>query len=440
MPEAPVDVASQDAAALVALGSNRELEPGCKVAALPSAPSELIERVRVLATRRRLPTDFIAFRKPTSTSVLEYEIKPGTLNALLNDSSKCPDGALIRLTGAGVKTLPAIVIQNRTLQIEFVQTDKAALRIRPQPNLDATAFITVQGGNISITNGRFELPDSDRQSFPPTLIESAGANLALTNCTLIGPAEESTRLGPLIRWTAGDGTGGLLVRDSFLTGGRSSVEADLTGRLLDVENSILAAVGDAISLSVRDAARPGDIAIKSSTLGGGRSIVNVTALPQGDARSITVRMNDSVALGIAGAKKKVAMLTVPAREDLARITWWEDGVGHSQESAAAAQLQGGSVEPGSWTDRWGAGHVLRLCASELAVLFEKPIESLSKADLAMFKLNPGSQAATWSSTGGPLGATGPEIGAPSELHTPPAQGAASPKAPPMQPKRPRSVF
>lgn len=437
-PEVPADLATQDASALVALGSNRDVEPGCKIAALPSAPAELIERVRVLTSTRRLPSDFIAFRKPAT--VVQHEIKPGALNALLNDSSKCPDGALVRLTGSGLKMLPAIVIQNRTLQIEFVQTDKTPLKIRPQPSLDAPALITVQGGNVSIINAWLQLPDSERQAFPSTLIESAGANLALTNCTLSGPVEDSTRVGPLVRWTAGDGTEGMLIRDSFLTGGRSSVEADLTGRMLDVENSILAGASDSISLSVRDAARPGDIAIKSSTLGGGRSIVNVASLPQGDARAFTVVLGDSVVHGTAGAKKKVPMLTAPAREDLSRITWWEDGVGYAQDSAAVAQLQSGSVEPGSWSERWGAGHVLRMCASELAVLFDKPLESLSKAELAMFKLNPGSLAATWSSAGGPLGATGSDLGAPSEMQTQPAQDTASPKTPQVQPKRPRSVF
>jgi serine/threonine protein kinase len=437
-PDVPADFASQDAAALVSLGASRDIEPGCKVAGLPKAPVELIERVRVLASSRRLPGDFIAFRKPTAP--VEFDIKPGALNAFLNDSSKCPEGALVQLKGAGLKTLPAIVIQNRTLHIEFVQSDKAPLTIRPQPNLEASALITVQGGSVSISNGRFLLPESDRQTFPTAIIEAAGANIALTNCTLTGPIGESSRLGPLIRWTAGEGTQGMLIRDSFLTGGRNSIEADVTGRMLEIDNSILAATGDSLSLSLSNAARPADIAVTSSTLGGGRSMLSIASLPSGEAKVLTVILNDTVVVGTASASKKASMLTVPAREDLSRITWWEDGVGYAAGASPAIQLQNGNVEPGSWSETWGAGHVLRLCATELAVLFEKPLEALSKADLAMFRLNPGSLAATWSSSGGPLGAIGTDLGAPSENRTAPAPDSGTQKTPAAPPKRPRSVF
>jgi serine/threonine protein kinase len=437
-PEVPSHFAALDAPELVSLGSHRDVEPGCKVAGLPTAPGELVERVRVLASARRLPADFIAFRRPTSS--VEFEIKPGALSAFLNDSSKCPDGSVVRLKGAGLKMLPAIVIQNRTLHIEFVQTDKTPLTIRPQANLDAPALITVQGGNVSISNGRFLLPDSDRQTFPSAIIEAVGANVAVTNCTLTGPAGESTRLGPLIRWSAGEGSQGLLIRDSVLIGGRNSIEGDVTGRMLEIDNSILAAAGDSISLSVTDAAHPADVAVTSSTLGGGRSLFHVASLPRGDSKVLTVILNDAVVLGTAGAGKKASMLTVPAREDLSRISWWSDGVGYAADAAAAVQTASGNIEPGSWSETWGSGHILRMCASELAVLFDKPLENLSKADLAMFRLNPGSLAATWSSTGGPLGATGADLGAPQESRSAPGPESGAPKTPQTQPKRPRSVF
>jgi hypothetical protein len=437
-PDVPAGFASQDAPALVSLGSSREIEPGCKVAGLPTAPAELIERVRVLASARRLPADFIAFRKPTAP--VDFDIKPGALNAFLNDSSKCPEGAVVQLKGSGLKMLPAIVIQNRTLHIEFVQTEKVPLTIRPQANLDAAALITVQGGNVSISNARFLLPDAERQTFPSTIIEAVGANVALTNCTLAGPAGESARLGPLVRWTAGEGTQGLLVRDSVLTGGRNSIEADVTGRMLEVDNSILAAVGDSISLSVTDSARPADIAVTSSTLGSGRSMFNVGSLPRGDSKILTVILNDAVVLGTAGAGKKSSMLTVAAREDVSRIVWWSDGVGYATDAAPTIQLPNGNVDPGSWSEAFGAGHILRMCASELAVLFDKPLENLSKAELTMFRLNPGSLAATWSSAGGPLGATGTDLGAPSDSRSAPGPEPGATKTPQVQPKRPRSVF
>jgi len=434
--DVPQDFAVQDAPALASLGSTRDAEPGCKIAALPAAPAELIERVRILASARRLPPDFIAFRKP-ATVVEINDIKPGMLNSLLNDRSKCPEGALVQLRGAGLKTLPAIQIQNRTLHLEFVQGEGAPLTIRPQPGLTSGALITIQGGAVSFLNGRFLLPESDRQAYPPSLIDVVGADCAFMHCTLTGPAEESTRLGPLIRWTAGDGGKGLLIKDSFLTGGRTSVDADVTGRMFEIDNSVLAAFGDAISLTITDAERSADLTIASSTLGAGRSIVNVTALPPGDRPVLNAIVNDSLVLGTQ-AGGKASMLMAPAAESLSRIRWWEDGVGYSRDAAAVVKLAAGSEEPGAWSEKWGAGHVLRLCVAELAVLFEKPLENLSKAEPAMFHLNPGCLAAAWSSTGGALGATGSEIGASSEARATPAAGA--PRPPANLPKRPRSVF
>ncbi|QDT56840.1 Serine/threonine-protein kinase PknB [Caulifigura coniformis] len=436
--DVPGDFALADASALASLGSTRDIEPGCKIAALPNALAELIERVRILASARRLPADFIAFRKPAM--IVEFnDIKAGTLNALLNDRSKCPDGALVQLRGAGIKTLPAIQIQDRTLHIEFVQADGAPLTIRPQPGLTAGALITIQGGSISFLNGRFLLPESDRQTFPPSLIDVVGADFALTNCTLTGPSEVSTRLGPLIRWTAGGGGTGLLIKDSFLAGGRVSVEADMTGRMLEIDNSVLAAVDDSIALSIADAARSADLTVASSTLAAGRSIVNLTALPPGEAPVLTAIVNDSLVLGTQ-AGGKASMLTAPAVESLSRIRWWEDGVGYARNTSTTVRLAGGGEALGDWSKLWGAGHVLRVCISELAVLFEKPLENLSKAEPAMFHLNPGCLAAAWSSTGGPLGATGPAIGASSETQSTPAAEQGASKPPGNLPKRPRSVF
>ncbi|HVJ66332.1 MAG TPA: right-handed parallel beta-helix repeat-containing protein, partial [Caulifigura sp.] len=439
VPELPPHFGDADSAALSNVGSHRELEPGCRVAGLSSAPVELMERVRALASSRRLPRDFIAFRKPTAT--VEFDLsKPGTLNAFLNDSSRVPDGSLVHLRGAGNRTIPALSIRNRVLHLEFVQAEGAPLIVRPQPGSAADAWMSIEGGAVAIANARILLPESDKQNYPPSLVKMANGSLSLTGCTFTGPGDASSRPGGLISWSAGDESHGLLIRDCYLTGGRSAVDADMHGGMLEVDNSILASVSDAIALQGFDMNRSGDVTITSSTLGGGSSIVSTGPMPASDRPALTVIINDSVALATPPATGKTSMLKLAASGDQQRIAWWEDGVGYASPQIPSVTVQDGDSPQSSWAEIWGAGHVLRVCASERAVLFESPLENLAKVEPAAFRLNPRCLSATWSATGGSLGATGSVLGASADAR--PSQGPEKGTARPPVPatNRPRSVF
>ncbi len=436
-PPLPPRPADADAASLSQFGRSRDSDPGCRMAALPAAPRELVHRVETLAGRPRLPKDFVAFRQEGEPVVFDLT-KPGQLNAFLNDRSRCPDGSLVQLRGAGYRAIPALQIENRILHLEFVQAEGAPLAVRLQPGVEADSLITIRGGQVSISNGNFLLPESDRSAFPRTVLEAAGGSLAVLNCTLTGPAAESARLGPLVRWSAGEGAAGMLIRDSVLLGGQTALAVDLSGRILEIENSILASVGDAVAVSLSDAAHPGHLFLASATLGGGQSIFSSGPFPSGEQPVLTVITNDSVALSTS-ARSPAAMLRLKQAADADRVVWWEDGVGYASPQLARLAVESGAGDARSWSDLWGPGHVLRVCSSETAVVFESPVDSLAHAEPASFRLNPRSLAANWSSTGGFLGATGPSLGAPTDVKAAPAAEKGRPRPQVPQP-RPRSVF
>ncbi len=160
--------------------------------------------------------------------------------------------------------------------------------------------MTVRGGEISLRNGRFLIPESDRQRFPPVLIQAEGASLLVEHCTLHGAAADATGTSSLIRWNGASGAGGLLIRDSLLVAGRQCLELQPNGATCEIVNSILVAREQPIALDGEGTAAVGQLTVASSTLGAENSIIRASAPGAGDGPGVL--LTDCVVIAAPGPR------------------------------------------------------------------------------------------------------------------------------------------
>jgi serine/threonine protein kinase len=384
---------------------------GCAVEQLPRPPEGAFARAVALSNRKRIPGDFFAFRAPTLTIELEFS-KIGTLDNLLNDSAKCPDGALIRVKGAGIKSLPRLTVRGKSVHLEFVQEEGSPLSIRPQSGGDAgnPAWITVENGSIDITNGSFFLPDPDKASNPKTLLQVRGGNFSLRRCNATGAFEKSSRRSPLITWT-GSPHSAAFIENCMLAGGAAVVFAEIPGGILEVRNCALASLDDALQLTSGTGAEAGTLAVLNSSLAAGQSIFRFG--PQGKFEGSVFLSNDVYLPPFGGRGNPSVLAADPSQ--LSAIQWWEDGIGYGPAlkqifaTSMAATTSAEAAIP-AWRNQWGEGHVLRPLADPLGIAVERPLGEIEKAVPDLFELSPRCLAATWSATGGRIGAVIEEIG------------------------------
>jgi eukaryotic-like serine/threonine-protein kinase len=445
----PVALAEEDrrldpGAVVTALQSTGIPNWGCDATKLADAPQGLFDRAMAFAERRRLPTDFIADRELSQVVTFELPPKGPALQAFLSDASRCPDGAVVELRGTGLKFVPPLKIQNKSLRLKFIQGEGAPLLIRPDlaGGVGATdAWISVEGGSIDLVGARLMLQDSDRQPFPPTLLKVTKGGFSIRQCSLLGPADRSQKAAPLIVWGAGNEGAGL-IEDSMLIGRVAVIEADLTDRILEVRNSVLASFEDVFRLtSGTDAAGAGTLAVQDTSISNGGTAFKISAAG-GKAVHLSMFLSHSVYLTtFSGPGQTPVVLSTSSPEVAKGIAWWEDGIGYGPQLQQILVLDSlptvkPSEMPGAWEALWGSGHVLRPLADELGVALDKPLGEPEKTEPAAFALSAKCAASDWNATGGPIGARISEVGIPRDaVPAQPEAGVNATKPPKGQPPR-----
>ncbi len=243
-------------------------------------------------------------RKPTIPAWIAQMVEPPQtieIDLAKEDLAKAlmrpdlPPGTLVVARGAGTQAWPVgpVVIRKNWLRVRFETPDGRLLTLSPKGVDDA--WFTVIDGGLELSQVALVVAQGDRNAVPKTFIQATGSDLVLRSCRVQAPLASSTRNQVLVQLGAGSGgvaparpgveaedrsqpARALLISDSYLSGFRSIVEADLPGGGMFVRNSVLVSRGDVCALSVGGAAgkRPGVWDCRSSTLSGSESLYRVT--------------------------------------------------------------------------------------------------------------------------------------------------------------------
>ena len=431
----PAEVESAVETVFTAAGESSGLP--IAVDSLPRVPESVIERIRVVSGRPRLPAEFAA---GSTTNRVEFDLDKGrTLNDFLN-SDACPDRSHVVLFGSGRKVIEAVRLENKTLRLEFLAREKP-LFIEP---IAATAgerpeaLFDVEGGRIDLVGARIRIPASATRKYPLRILRVSGGDFTLQNCQLEGQLRDGATDDPLIEWNRSTGAesssrGRALIKNSFLVGRRAVLAADAGGCLLEVRNCILLSQFDGLSLSGSEGTDEGHVVLTDCTVSVGRSAVVLEAPSNG--AQITVLVDHTVfGPAVEPVDEGPIVVTLPASESGAgSLSWWENRNAFSSQFETFRSLSEETPEPQDfqedWQRAWGPEHVLDPLTGPTAVLFESPPNSIEKAVPGDFILADSSGASRWGPGGGPVGARPAEIGPDAEAPESDETGRPKPKRP-----------
>ncbi|MBX3444761.1 MAG: serine/threonine protein kinase [Planctomyces sp.] len=418
---------------------------GERLRKLPPFPAGVLRHALAMAERPRLPPTFIA--NQTFGAPIAFDLqRAGTLNDFLNDPVRCPDGSHVQLTGQGLKPVPPLKIQGKRLRLEFVHAETGTPQtVQPQVAAGerAAAWITVENGALDLVGARFVVPSIEGRPYPPTLLSSTGSELSIRSCSLIGAVERSSRpFAPLIAWNPTEPGGAALIQDSYLVGRPAVVQADLNGRLLIVENSVLAGLEDVFRITSSSVGgHAGALTVRDSTLAAGRAAYRIQA--EGSASAPGLECIVSHAAYVPGFQEggqtSPVVLEMENGATTDAVAWWEDGAGYGPQLAKIDAADPTSTRVADailhWSRRWGVGHVLRPLGGPREVALARTPSEPAKSDARAFELAETSPASTWNARGGPIGARVSEVGPARQPPRP--TGDQRPGTPPQTPDRSR---
>jgi len=393
---------------------------GADLSNLISLPSGFQNRFLAAAQRSVVPDDFSS---PKSKSVRRFDLlQAEKLPEFLED---CPNGITVQCFGSGLRILPAIILQNRQLRIEFEQTNGEPLVIQPQPNQESESWFTIDGGRVSIFNGHFQMPQARNRRYPKQFLQRINSGeFSLSNCEIHGPAlsENST---PLIDLTDTPGEQKLFatIDDSALFASGACLHGNLSGMAVEVSNSLLASNSNVISLQAGN--RSGSLLLHHCTLSAADS--NFVIAADNPNAIIDVFVKDSVFAPSRQGSDQTCVLAVTNQELIRNaFRWWGSGNAYAQQIHQWLRVnnQAMSTTFTSWSQLWGTGHIVEPLHGPKAVLLAKPLPEWEQMTSTHFALDSTCEAHSWTLDGGPVGIAGP-IGPQKEA----AEDSSQPKRP-----------
>jgi eukaryotic-like serine/threonine-protein kinase len=345
-----------------------------------------------------------------------------------------PPGTLIVARGSGAQPLAVgpVVIRKNWLRVRFETPDGRMLVLQPK-GVDE-AWLTVIDGGLELSQVALISPPGDRNPVPRTFIHATGSDLVLRSCRVQSPLATSTRNQVLVHTEAGASSTPparpgvaaedssrparvLLVADSYLSGFRTLVEADLPDAGLFLRNSVLVSRGDVVQLAMRSAAgkRPGAWDCRASTLSGSDSLFRVTSevgTPQSDTPHLLRNERTLFAPPLVrAATGKPAPVVLAAQGPVLterQVAWFEERCGYAAEWNESLLRDSGAKESlgwSEWENAWGTERLILALRGATEVILDGDLASADRAKLEpnAFSLAKSCRAGQWAD-GGPIGA------------------------------------
>jgi len=228
--------------------------PGYRPERMAVLPTGLIDHV-VVAVRQPYEPEGLGQHMSVRDEPVRFDLGLRRSLARFIRSDACPDGTHIVAFGSGLKELDPILVENKSIRLQFENAEKSPLVIQPNAAREGEpaddALITVRNGTLDLVGAPLKLPASQRKTYPRSLVLLEDASLSLRQSTLDGPRVGTKDSHALIRWKATKPAAArsLLVEESFLVGVESLLAGPVNLHPLILRNSVLASASDAIVLA-----------------------------------------------------------------------------------------------------------------------------------------------------------------------------------------------
>ncbi len=393
---------------------------GCTFTDLPVVDGKGL--VRVQAYRRRPVLGSSRFG-PGSPRI-EVDLANTPLEEALGRPA-WTDGTVFVIRGSGRHRVRPIVIDGRSVRIEFESTrPDDPLVLQPSParraRTDSDAMLTVRNADIEIQGATVEFPPAFRaDGTPARWLAVDGGAFRVEGCRVYGPTADGVGFDALIQWTRPESEpaapqsrrrGAIL--DSYLIGRCPLVNAQLRGRELLIHNALLVSDETAVVIDIRGLSAEIDAAIDvaQSTFSAARAFeVKSVRLAErarrpcrlGVIRSVFAPPPADVASGLA-----CVLSAPPEALEHEQLRWFGDtnAFGRSLVPLCGADSTESSGDPlAAWTQRWGKQAVLDPVFGEEAVRWAAAPRMKTRPGAEGFLLDGQCTAATAGVGGRPLG-------------------------------------
>lgn len=395
--------------------------PGCDAAELTEQPAGLHAWLSALAAKPTFPIDTAP---ATTPQVVTLEIsKQQDLGAMLQ-SGTWPAGTVLEIVGNGSKQMTPVRLVNKKWKLTWRVQEGAPLTFTPKSSSgEIPALITVDGGQLEITNLRFQMPAAKKASIT-SLISSTNARLTLNTVWLQGVMTEEPVLDSLLHWTGGPAAAdgvvpALICRNSVFTGSENGVRLDLGSSPAFLQNCLIVSRGDGLDLGVGLLA-PGQTAgplvadhLTISATDGAIHLRNTATdnnLPV--HRLYVEHCVFAPPVTAKGDEKMSAVLSALKPElDLARVEWWGAGNGIAPEIPAMIRAERDRKPKlddaglNRWTATWNRDHQeMRLLTGPGGVVMTEQFSSKpGTIKPSQFALHTNAKASKWTEDGKPIG-------------------------------------
>jgi eukaryotic-like serine/threonine-protein kinase len=396
--------------------------PGCRPNEFPDQPAGLMEHV-VAAVRKPYEPEGLGRGMKIAGEPVRFDLGLRRSLSRFLASDACPDATHVIAFGSGLKELEPLVIENKSIRLEFESTDKP-LVIQPTAGREGAppeeALITVRNGTLDLVAAPLKLPALSRRNYPRSTILLEDASLAVRYARIEGPLVDVDNAAPLIRIANAVATQQryVLIESSFLVSLGPLVSGPVRWEALIARNSVLVTQTDAMTARV-DAPdlSPAGIVLDHCTIatGGAAIRADVESSAADNTPALTLHARACIFAGPVGrpTDSSVVVAHSAGAAQNHSLRWWGSLNGYSERLSGS--FIDGRSEPGDfardWLANWGQGHEAQSLTGKTDVLFHKALPDLLRlVEPESFQLSNSATAATWGPGGTRLGATVDSIG------------------------------
>ncbi len=393
------------------------VRPGCALAALHlGVHSPTIEQ-RDIPPRPPFPAGI--GKEFENAETIPVDLTKQDLGRFLAQAN-LPPRAVILAEGFGLRRITPFTISDRTIRIEFRQTDgKAPLRLtaaaKGRSSDDETtvdALMTVDNGRLEIVGGHFELSVVPNRPVLPWFLDAHNGGFSIERCEITSLPGDASQTPGLVRWRhdaksdVPQGTQVGIIRDSFLVAGGTLIDAQIRQQQLFIDNSTLASPGTLFALDVAGALRDsaGSVVLQQSTLSAATTFFDVTNPTPHDSRRATLGVFAERTIFGAPLNTGAAAAPVLFRDRSGsasrQLAWvgnhngFSDAIKSFVVTDAAPSADAASFDSG-WLDVWGADQIREPLHKPGGVLFTAPLPALEQLRPENFALHRSAEANAW---------------------------------------------
>ena len=309
-------------------------------------PTELLSQPVTAAVR-----DAEGFARLRTERVPALEIKT-TVNIDLNRvdlgeqlrETDWASGTRFVLAGKSIRAQTPIVVEGKSLTLEFAEGLDKSFVLEPHPRQPGEAMITVRNGSLRLKNLDLTLPNRTKEPLPAWGINVENGSLFIEGCELLGCTVPNDSYRGLIRWqvtnqqsrsTSSSAIHSHVcnIESTFMHTGESAMDLRTAGSLVSLENSLVTSTGPAILLELSKT-NPSTFDFSSSTFASAAAIVQISESPtEGDVPAGYFFWRRNVIAPPFHASQDAPRASFLAADkswvDPLNLFWWEKSNGYS---------------------------------------------------------------------------------------------------------------